>query len=298
MPDLMTATTDDPQAAAPAPATCTVSVVLPVYNEERYIGVCLESLLAQTGVTFEIIVVDDGSTDRTPEIIQAFAARDSRVKMLRQDHGGPGAGRNLAAKAARGEFLAFADGDMSFAPDYLAKLIAPIQRGEAVGTFSKEEYVANWDNIWARCWNLNDGIFTNKRHPDWWPDQHEVFRAIGREAFLKAQGFKSAGSGDDGTLASKVGALAQVAPGAVCYHYNPEGLLEAFRSGRWYGRGRRIPGTLANVIIHTPPVSIKRSLKRAIEQRTPAFVLFKLVLDTGVLTGLIEKRLKLAGLGR
>jgi glycosyltransferase involved in cell wall biosynthesis len=296
----MRALTQERPAAAGAKAgyTCQVSAILPVYNEARYIGTCLASLLKQVGCTFEILVVNDGSTDATPAIVRQFAARDRRVVLLRQDHLGPGKARNMAAEHARGAILAFCDADMAFAPDYLATLIAPIEHGEAVGTFSKEEFVANWDNIWARCWNLNDGIATNKRHPEDWPDQHEVFRAVGRNAFLAAQGFSSRGSGDDSTLAAKIGALAQAVPGAVCYHYNPESLGEAFHSARWYARGRRIPATWRNIWTHTPLMSLKSSVKRALAHRMPAFLLFKAVVDTGILVGLIEKRLGLADVGR
>lgn len=275
-----------------------VSVILPVYNEARTIATCIRSLQQQRDCTLEIIVVDDGSTDATPELLRRFAATDRRIRVLQQAHSGPGPARNLAAQAARGAILAFCDGDMSFAPTYLAALIAPILGGAAVGTFSKQEFVANWDNVWARCWNLNDGIATDRRHPDDWPDQHEVFRAVRRDLFIYAHGFTAHGAGDDGTLASKLGVLAQAAPGAVCYHYNPASLAEAFRSARWYGRGRRVAATWNNVWLHTPPISLKRSLKRAVRHRLPAFVLLKLVVDAGILTGLIEKRWRLAGYGR
>jgi glycosyltransferase involved in cell wall biosynthesis len=248
--------------------------------------------------TLEVLVVDDGSTDQTPAIVRRFVARDARVRALRQPHRGAGAARNFAAQAARGNVLAFCDGDMVFLPEYLATLIAPIERGEAVGTFSKEEYVANWDNVWARCWNLNDGITTNRRHPDGWPDRHEVFRAVRRDLFLRARGFESSGSGDNRSLVTRIDALAQAVSGAVCYHYNPETLAEAFRSARWYGRGGRIPATWRNILTHTPPVSLKRSVKRAVRHRLPPFLLLKAVIDVGILTGLIEKRLRIAGHGR
>ena len=281
----------DQAASASETDAYQVSVILPVYNEARWICICLRSLQQQTGCTFEIIVVDDGSTDATPALLRQFAAYDSRIRVLHQNHRGPGAARNLAAAAARGTILAFCDGDMAFAPTYLAALIAPILRGEAIGTFSKQEFVANWGNLWARCWNLNEGIASDRRHPDDWPDQHEVFRAVRRDRFIAAQGFTARGAGDDGTLASKLGALAEAAPGAICYHYNPASLGEAFRSARWYGRGRRVPATWRSIVLHTPPVSLKRSLKRALRHRMPAFVLLKLVVDAGILTGLIEKRL-------
>jgi cellulose synthase/poly-beta-1,6-N-acetylglucosamine synthase-like glycosyltransferase len=279
-----------PDALRMADNSCQVSVIVPAYNEERYIRTCLESLLQQRGCSFEILVVDDGSSDATPSIVQEFIRRDSRVKLLGQERAGPGAARNRAAKEARGQTLAFCDGDMAFAPTYLATLTAPIERGETIGTFSKEEYVANWQNLWARCWNVNNGIATNRRHRDDCPDQHEVFRAVRRDVFLNVGGFAASGSGDDETLAAKIGVLAQVAPGALCYHHNPETLREAFSSARWYGRGRRMPATWRNILTHTPPVSIKRSLKRAIRHRLPGFIVLKTVVDLGILAGLIDKR--------
>jgi glycosyltransferase involved in cell wall biosynthesis len=277
---------------------CQVSVVLPVYNEERHVGPCIRSLLDQVGCAFEILIVDDGSTDGTVDIIHQLSQADRRIQVMRQDHCGAGAARNRAAATARGTILAFCDGDMVFAPNYLAALIAPIERGEVVGTFSKEEYVANWDRLWARCWNLNDGIATNRRHPDFWPDEHEVFRAVRRDAFVRARGFDSHGSGDDRTLAERLGSLAKAAPGAVCYHYNPDTLREAFRAARWYGRGSRVPATWWNIFAHTPVMSVKRAARRAIKHRMLAFVFFKTVVDTGMLAGLIEKRWRAARRGR
>jgi hypothetical protein len=277
---------------------CRVSVILPVFNEERHLSECLESLLAQVGCDYEIIAVDDGSTDCTPTILRHFAARDGRLRVLRQDHAGPGIARNRASQLARGDILVFCDGDMIFAPTYLAKLVAPIERGETIGTFSREEYVANWDNVWARCWNLNDGLLAPRRHPEDWPDEHEVFRAVQRDVFLQAGGFTPGGAGDDRTLAPKIATLARVAPGAVCYHYNPETLAEVFSSVRWYARGQRIAWSWHNVWVRAPLISLKSGLKRALRQRLPAFIVFKLVSDTGGLIGLLEKRWRLRGKGR
>jgi hypothetical protein len=87
-----------------------------------------------------------------------------------------------------------------------------------------------------------------------------------------------------------VRALAQAVPGAVCYHYNPDSLAEAFRAARWYGRGRRVPATWWNMLAHTPIMSMKRGIKRAIRHRMPAFLILKAVADAGMLIGLIEKR--------
>lgn len=284
------------QITAPAQtAEPLVSVILPVFNEARHIATCLRSLLGQSGVTSEIIVIDDGSTDQTPAIVRELAARYPQLRLITQQRKGPGAARNLGAQLARGTYLAFCDGDMAFAPMYLAALIAPIECGEAIGTFSKEEYVANWSNVWARCWNINDGMADNRRHPDDWPDRHAVFRAIRRDQFLQAQGFAVEGAGDDSTITRKTGWLAHAAPGAICYHYNPDSLSEAFRQARWYARGRRVPASWANLLRSTPPVSFARSLRRAIKYRLPQFILLRLVMDLGVFSGLVEKQLRGAG---
>jgi glycosyltransferase involved in cell wall biosynthesis len=88
-----------------------VSVILPVYNGEASIGETLESALSQTYRNLEIIVIDDGSTDRTLAIVEARAARDARVKIIRQANGGVARARNQALQAARGEFVAPLDAD-------------------------------------------------------------------------------------------------------------------------------------------------------------------------------------------
>ena len=101
--------------------TTLVSVIIPAYNEEGDIELCLKSLKNQSRKKIEVIVVDDGSTDRTVEIV-----KEHKVKLLKQNHGGPGAARNRGAKQAKGEILIFIDADMHFPKDYIKNLIAPI----------------------------------------------------------------------------------------------------------------------------------------------------------------------------
>ncbi|MCW8966769.1 MAG: glycosyltransferase family 2 protein, partial [Candidatus Pacearchaeota archaeon] len=98
-----------------------LSIVIPVYNEEKYIGKCLESLNKQTYKNFEIIIIDDGSTDKTVEIIKKFD-----VHLIKGKHKGTAFSRNLGAKSAKGEILIFIDADMTFDKDYLKNLIKPI----------------------------------------------------------------------------------------------------------------------------------------------------------------------------
>jgi CDP-glycerol glycerophosphotransferase len=88
-----------------------VSVVLPIYNVERYARACLESVAAQTVRDLEVIVVDDGSTDGSAAIAERFADRDARFRLIRQPNSGLGSARNTGTDAAGGDFLAFVDGD-------------------------------------------------------------------------------------------------------------------------------------------------------------------------------------------
>ena len=89
----------------------TVSVLLPVYNSERYVREAVESVLAQTLADFELIAVDDGSTDGSLEILQAFAARDPRIRLISRPNTGIAVALNDAIAVARGEFLARMDAD-------------------------------------------------------------------------------------------------------------------------------------------------------------------------------------------
>ena len=91
--------------------TPAISVIIPVYNAEKYLLRCLDSIAGQTFGDFEALCVDDGSTDASADILDAYARKDSRFKILHQPNGGPGSARNLGLEHAAGEWLAFADAD-------------------------------------------------------------------------------------------------------------------------------------------------------------------------------------------
>lgn len=94
-----------------------ISVIIPVYNTKQYLQSCLDSLLAQSYTDLEIIFVDDGSTDGSAEMLDAFAARDSRIRVIHQPNGGVCAARNRGIEEARGEYLSFIDSDDTLEPD-------------------------------------------------------------------------------------------------------------------------------------------------------------------------------------
>lgn len=88
-----------------------ISVIVPVYNAERYLERCVDSVLAQSYRNLELVLVDDGSTDGSAALCDAYAARDARVRVIHQENGGIGAAQNAGLDAARGELIAFADND-------------------------------------------------------------------------------------------------------------------------------------------------------------------------------------------
>lgn len=99
-----------------------ISVIIPCYNLEGYVRKCLDSILGQTYKKLEVIAIDDGSTDHTPDILAEYAAKDERVVFIRQKNAGAGAASNRGIEAARGEFIAFVDNDDWIEPDMYEKL--------------------------------------------------------------------------------------------------------------------------------------------------------------------------------
>ncbi len=101
-----------------------VSVVIPVYNSERYLSECLDSILNQTLQDIEVICVDDGSTDQSLEILNSYARADARIYTITQDQKGAGAARNLGFRHATGEYVFFCDSDDLCDAELLEKTVA------------------------------------------------------------------------------------------------------------------------------------------------------------------------------
>jgi len=99
-----------------------ISVIIPVYNTEKYLRECLDSVLNQIFQDFEIICINDGSTDNSLQILNEYAKKDERIKVISQKNKGAGAARNQGLKIAKGEYLAFLDGDDFFEKEFLDKM--------------------------------------------------------------------------------------------------------------------------------------------------------------------------------
>ena len=99
-----------------------LSIIVPIYKVEKYLDECIQSILHQTFTDFELILVDDGSPDACPQMCDAIAEQDSRVRVIHQKNGGLSAARNTGIEAARGNWLGFVDSDDFVAPDMYEKL--------------------------------------------------------------------------------------------------------------------------------------------------------------------------------
>ena len=268
-----------------------ITVIIPTYNEKGTLENCIESLGKQSISDFEIIVVDDGSTDGTLEILKNLKKSLPYFRFSRQNHRGPGAARNLGAALAKGEILVFVDADMAFDEDFLKNLVKPITSGEARGTFSKDEFVSNWENIWAKCWNVNEGWEPKRRHPKDHPDHQPVFRAILKSEFDRVDGFTPGGYDDDWSLYTKLGYGAVNAPGAIFYHKNPSSLKEIFNHAKWVGKRKYklgYLGYLGGLGRASLPISLIVGFYKAAAFKDLAFPIFKIVYDFGIFVGILE----------
>ncbi len=108
-----------------------ITVVLPVYGVEQYLDRCIESVVNQTYTNLEIILVDDGSKDRCPQMCDAWAKRDPRIKVIHKENGGLSDARNAGIAAATGEYITFIDSDDSVHQEYAAYLFQILEENDA-----------------------------------------------------------------------------------------------------------------------------------------------------------------------
>lgn len=128
-----------------SPTPKLVTIVVPVFNVEDLVGPCVESILAQTYRRLEILLVDDGSTDSSGRLVDAFAARDDRVIAIHKPNGGLSDARNVAIDQACGDYIVCVDGDDVITPDHIESLVAAATQSEAdvaVAQFRRVDPVA------------------------------------------------------------------------------------------------------------------------------------------------------------
>jgi len=105
-----------------------ITVMIPVYNTERFLPRCLDSLLAQTFTDFEILLIDDGSTDNSLYVCKQYASTDKRIRVLQTEHIGVGGVRNLGLDNAKGKYIMFCDSDDYVEPEWISELYYAIEK--------------------------------------------------------------------------------------------------------------------------------------------------------------------------
>lgn len=139
-----------------------ISVIIPVYNVENYLKKCMDSVLQQTYENLEIILVDDGSTDKSGSICDEYKAKDSKVVVLHQKNGGLSKARNTGREYAHGEYIGFVDSDDAIHPQMYELLFNAIERAQADVAICRE--VAFFDEaelLETESYNAKESIFEN-----------------------------------------------------------------------------------------------------------------------------------------
>lgn len=137
-----------------------LSVIIPVYNVEDYLNECLDSVINQTLEDIEIICIDDGSTDNSPDILKEYSKKDKRIKIIIKENGGQATARNLGIKEAQGEYIAFVDSDDFIEPTMFEKLYTKAKDNNLDIAMCK---IATYDNqteeIKDNVWYYMLGVF-------------------------------------------------------------------------------------------------------------------------------------------
>lgn len=149
-----------------------VSVIVPVYNDEQYLADCVDSILRQSYQDIELILVDDGSTDDSPQICENYRERDARVRVLHKANGGVGSSRNAGLAMATGDYILFVDNDDWLVDDHIEQLYRHLTENDAdIAAANYTEFRMADQNY--RIW-LNDSDYYEKNYSiqEWFQQQY------------------------------------------------------------------------------------------------------------------------------
>lgn len=135
-----------------------VTVVVPCFNSERFLEHCVDSILSQSCEDLELILVNDGSTDGTPAICDAYAAKDARVRVIHQTNKGYSGARNVGIEAATGEYIMFVDSDDWIEPDVLADAVRGIEAENADYAIGGVNFTYYTDKSRAELHHVDTGV--------------------------------------------------------------------------------------------------------------------------------------------
>jgi len=213
-----------------------ISVIIPVYNAEKSIESCINAFFNQSYEgEYELIVVDDGSTDKTFEIIKKYARDYPKIiRVLHQKHNGPAAARNLGAKYAKGNIILFTDADCVPHKDWISEMIKPFKDKEIVGVQGR--YKSIQKSLIARFVQLEIEDRYDKMRKYKYIDFVGSYSAgYRKDIFLKIGGFDEhfkIPSGEDSELSFRLHKMKYrmvFNPNAIVYHLHPNGVYKYFK---------------------------------------------------------------------
>ena len=138
-----------------------ISIIVPIYNTEKYLGQCLDSILNQTYTNFEVLLVNDGSTDSSGMICQEYVENDSRFRYFEKDNGGVASARNLGLERSGGAYITFIDSDDWVEPNYLDVLYTALKENDTDVAISTYKRFAQDGVFYLRSYSREDDEFLN-----------------------------------------------------------------------------------------------------------------------------------------
>jgi glycosyltransferase involved in cell wall biosynthesis len=158
-----------------------VSIITPIYNGEKYVSETIESVFAQTYLHWEMLIIDDGSTDNGPEIIKNYILKDNRIQLFQQKNAGSASVRNNGIRHAKGQYIALLDADDLWETDFLEKQIRLLKEKDAVLVYSSykminersEEFlkpiivlpsITYKQMLWAKCIHSPTGVYDRTKY--------------------------------------------------------------------------------------------------------------------------------------
>ncbi len=230
-----------------------ISIVVPVYKVEQYLERCVESLRSQTIQDIEIILVDDGSPDRCPEMCDALALEDARIRVVHKENGGLSSARNAGLRIASGTYVGFVDSDDTVSPNMYEKMLRIIETEHVDFVMSDYIRIPSEGEPYLKTLNIREGrydkedlcheIFPNLimgENIDYGP-LLSVWHCLYRTEFLRSNSFyfdEEVRWSEDNIFSAIVGYHAKsffYMKGEGLYHYyqNPGTITTAYRPGAW-----------------------------------------------------------------
>ena len=230
-----------------------VSIVVPVYKVEKYLERCVKSLLCQTLHDIEIILVDDGSPDRCPQICDEYASRDERIKVVHKRNGGLSSARNAGLLVATGSYIGFVDSDDDVSLDMYERMLTIIEKYNTDFVMSDYLRIADDKSTSLKTTDIHQGLYTKQQiRKDIFPQLImsecidygpllSVCRCLYRHSFLKKYHIffdEEVRWSEDNIFSSIVGYHCNsfyYMKGEGLYHYyhNQDSITTSYRKGAW-----------------------------------------------------------------